>query len=629
MVDSLRSVPAELRDQFQQLFTLKVEHAPFDDGVFEQLDEAAQKICNTSTESLTSSFKHINLIVLLKNRSTREILAFVTVILNTSNNVAVVSSICAAYDNHVAYDICVHGLLARELLEMGIAEIALSSTENQEYYEYLGYRKMQIDSNGRIVVRTFNGAAMVMEDIASSKLIQIFPEKLERTLGILQSVRGTLSLQGQLKQSSNSKNLSQFWTYSLRHTSEVLIDELEWSYKIPPNASVLENGWFTAYSAEERKAMLRDATWISAFKLNKSTVATPYAFVMAKEHSDVVELFPFVVQRIGKTETDIPRALLMIATLLMLRFLKRQGFKKAFAVGVAPDLLKQMGFHKRKPWKNLIVPAAEDFYVLNLQRDLKQITAELISFAWQTHQRAISSTTTVEDFLLPDFPLHSISKAKALEKAKIALGELHEHTILGGLVTVEARWKTERTSKGKQVVEAYVLNARVFLREDANWLPPDKPNTILAQLKQVVANNSQFSRVYPAIGYFSIIYEAEPLAVDANLDVRMGQFYSALALLPTPPYELKGFMAIALGTVLIDELRRETILPNMTFGLEASGELGNKSMHGLVDYYQNTLGLQVVRPQQLEQDINEGSVIMMASVADVVNACAKKFQKLT
>jgi hypothetical protein len=87
-------------------------------------------------------------------------------------------------------------------------------------------------------------------------------------------------------------------------------------------------------------------------------------------------------------------------------------------------------------------------------------------------------------------------------------------------------------------------------------------------------------------------------------------------------------MATALCTVLLDELKRGTILPDMLFGLEASGQLGTKSMHGLVNYYRSTFGLQVANPDQLEQDI-ESAVVMVAPVLEITSACAHRSQQGT
>jgi hypothetical protein len=195
--------------------------------------------------------------------------------------------------------------------------------------------------------------------------------------------------------------------------------------------------------------------------------------------------------------------------------------------------------------------------------------------------------------------------------------ELHKHVILGGLAVVEAKWEKNR------IFGNFELHAHAFLKRDGDWVPSSKPEIIMRQLKLAVGGKLHLYDSYPAIGYFTIVCETRPLAIDADLDLRMCSFYSGIALLPNPPREFKRFMAIALGTVLMDEVSRGTLQPNMLFGLEASGRLGDKDMLGLVEYYQEALGLRIVRPARLYRDIEEGSVIMMALISEVVDAAKK------
>lgn len=631
--DPYSNVPEELRSRFRQVFDLKIEHAPFDDDSIDALRKASKVACRTEDfdSYLGYSAHRVDMLVLLKKRKTRDIVSFAMVSIRKDIGVAVLSLICAAYDDNVSYGIVTHGILAQHLLAMGITEIALSSVnENEGYYKYLGYRQTQRDARGRILARTFDGRGMVMDDIAQSNLMKIFPQKLEKTLGVMQSLGEPITLNGQLRDTSDWQYLRRYWQHQLRHVSEVSMKELDWSYEQLPYASrmnVLESGWIVTYSVEDRNETLREADWVSSFELEKSDTPYPHAFVMAKEHGDFVELFPWVIHRLKSGDTSIPTALLALAAVLMLRSLKKKGFKTAFVVGSVSNLLKKMGFRVQKPWKDLIVPTSKDLYVLDLEStDLRQLTVELMDDAVRAHNSVSAMADVVGELSVDTTPV--LEKENAKTTARLAVGRSRKYPILGGLAFVEVVWDTTELSFGDSLATSYVLNARIFLQTDADWSPPSRAKTILNQLKKAIVDNRQFSKIFPAVGYFAIVYEVEALSADADLDLRMSQFYSALALMKKPPQELKGIMAIALGTTLINELKRGTMLPNMTFGLEASGDLGGKDMQGLVDYYHNTLGLEVVRPDRLAQDLKDGNVIMMSTVSGVVDACTRRFQDL-
>lgn len=622
--DSYHIIPIELRERFQQIFEVEILYAPFEDDIETKLREASKIACRTDRfmNYLSYRIEHANFLVVLKQKSIRKIVSFALASVRSDINIAVLSLICAAYDDSVSYGIITHGILGKELLRMGISEIVLSSVrENKNYYEYLGYQQTQQDEKGRIIARTFDGIAMVMNDIAQSTLMQIFSQKLEKTLGVLQSFGNSLTLQGRLTGTSEWQNILRYWNYSLRHASEVSIEELDWSYENFPEISkmnVLESDWFFNYTKTERKQTLSEANWVSSFKLNQSSSIYSHVFLMAKEHEDSIELFPWVIHRLEDNEISIPLGLLAIAAVMMLRYLKRSGFKKAFVVGGIPEMLKSIGFELKLPWKNLIIPTTKDLYVIELESvDFKKKTFELVSATWEAHHN-------FPLFITPMDTKSRSTKEDAIKTAKLAIGKLRRHSILGGLAVVETEWETDRLLKGRTSVDTYALTARIFLQE-ANWIPPNRAQTILEELKRIVAFNPQFSEKFPAIGYFAIVYEVEALTPQVNLDLRMASFYSALALLESQPQELKGFMAIALGTVLIDELKYGTLLSDMLFGLEASGALGNKNMIGLVEYYR-TLGFQVVKPNRLEQDIEDRSVIMMTSISAVVTACKQKFK---
>ncbi len=219
--------------------------------------------------------------------------------------------------------------------------------------------------------------------------------------------------------------------------------------------------------------------------------------------------------------------------------------------------------------------------------------------------------------------IFSISKSQALENAWSQIYQpLRSQVLLNGLIRVEFKWRLMQVIKDSNFVETPVLKARVYLQEDANWSLASMPKIILNRLEKAVRRIPQFSDILPAIGYFKILYEVQSHG-KLDFDVRMSSFYSSLVHLKKQPQELKGFMSIALGTVLSGELERGTLAPYMKFGLEASGYLRGKDMRGLVDYYRTNLGLEVVSPETLESDIEEVDVPMQASVIDVVQACMR------
>ena len=619
-------VPLYLRERFEQLFEVKIEHAPFDDDVAQDLLKASEIACRGVDffGYIGDSLEEVDLVFFLKLRRTREIVSFATVLLRVDIPVAVLSLICAKSGENLSYGIIMHGIVAAELVRLDITEIVLSSVNNtEEYYEYLGYKRTLNDASGRVIARTTDGVPMVMDNIRDSNLFKIFPQKLEKTVGVLQSFGIALPIQGQLKQTSDWQNLSRIWKHSLRHISEVSLDELTWGYASPPqNLERTESFWALEYSSADKEQILKESDWISSFKLNKDTVTTPHAFVLAKEHDDVVEMFPWVTREIGTQSTTIPQSLLMIAALLMLRFFKRRGVKKAFTVSLPSAMLKRMGFKEREAWETLIVPTTKDLYAINLQSaDLKKTTAELIRLAWNTHQHFMPGAITADD-MLSGTP--AVPTIQFVDKALKAVYESpRNYTLLEGKISVETTWKTAKLAAGKTLVDTPVLHTLVYL-QDEGWSLTNTPRMILNKLKKAVKGNLQFSSIFPAIGYFDIVYEVEPLTENVNLDLRMSTFYSALALLPRSPPELKGFMATALGVVLSNELQRGTISSNMTFGLEASGRFGAKDMRGLVEYYQEKLGLRVARPNLLDVDIEDGAVIMLASVSEVLNAIERK-----
>lgn len=632
--DPYSHIPVELRSRFQQVFELEIQVAPFEDGIVAELSEASRITCRTEdfANYLLYSISRVDLLILLRKRRSWQIISFATASLRTDIGVAVLSLICAAYDDNVSYGIITHGVLARELLRRGITEIALSSVnDNESYYSYLGYSQTQMDARGRILARTYDGRTMVMNDISKSTLVKVFPQKLEKTLGILQSLNSPFALQTRKVNTLPSwKNLLRYWQHSFRYADDVPMKELDWSYEelpYPSKVNVLESGWVATYTSQDRRQTLREADWVSSFKLNNPAIPYVHAFVMGKQHGDDVELFPWAIHRLGENEKSIPIALLAVAAVLMLRFLRREKIKRAFIVGSLGGLYKALGFTVQQPWENVIVPTTKDFYVLDLNSvNLTELTANLIDAAWEVHNNATAMAALMSQLPSNDQPL--TTKAKAKMAAKRASVRAEWYSILGGLAMVEVKWDTTKTSQGEALVDTYVLKARVLLQELADWSPPGRRQAILAELKTAVADNPEFSKLFPAVGYFTILYELEPISPDADLDLRMSQFYSALALMESPPAELKGIMAIALGTTLINELKRGTILPSMKFGLEASGDLGDKDMYGLVEYYRNTLGLQVVKPEQLDQDVKDGNVIMMTTVSNVVDACSRKFRDL-
>lgn len=619
-------IPVYLREQFEQLFEVKIERSPFDDDVEQDLLKASEIACRGVNffGYIVDSLQEVDFVFILKLRRTGEIVSFATVLLRVDIPIAVLSLICAKSSQNVSYGIVMHGIVAAELTRLGITEIVLSSVNNTEkYYEYLGYKRALNDASGRVIARTTDGAPMVMNDIRDSNLVRIFPQKLEKTVGMLQSFGIALPIQGQLKQTSEWQNLSQIWKHSLRHASEVSLDELIWGYASPPeDLELIESFWAFEYSTADKERILRESDWISSFKLNKDTVTVPHAFLLAKEHDDVIELFPWVTRAINGKSTTIPHALLMIAALLMLRFLKAKGFKKAFAINFPSRMLKRMGFKEREAWETLIVPTTKDLYAINLQSaDLKKTTAELVKLAWSTQQHFMPNVTTADDVLSETLPV------PVTEFAGKALKAVYEsprtYSLLDGKILVETRWSTAKMSAGKTLVDSPTLGARVYL-QDSGWPLASMPQIILKRLKAAVKGNSQFSSIFPAIGYFDIVYEVEPLAEDVSLDLRMSTFYSALSLLPQQQPELRGFMATALGVVLTSEIQRGTISASMMFGLEASGSLGSKNMMGLVNYYHDKLGLQVARPNSLEADIEEFDVIMLAPLSKVLDTIERR-----
>jgi hypothetical protein len=618
--------PVYLREQFEQLFEVKIERAPFDDDVGQELLKASEIACRGVNffGYIIDSLEEVDLVFILRFRRTGQIVSFATALLRVDIPVAVLSLICAKSDEKVSYGIVMHGIVGAELTRLGITEVVLSSVNDTEkYYEYLGYKRALTDASGRAIARTTDGAPMVMNDIRDSNLVKIFPQKLEKLVGVVQSFGIALPIQGQIKQTSEWQSLSQIWQHSLRHASEVSLDELIWGYASPPeDIEITESFWAFECSRADKARILKESDWISAFKLNKATVTVPHAFVLAKEHGDVVELFPWVTREINGKSTTIPQSLLMVAALLMLRFFRAKGFKKAFVINFPLWLLKRMGFREREAWETLIVPTTKDLYAINLQSaDLKKTTSELVKLAWNTQQHFMPNAITADDMLPETLP---VSITEFVGKALKAVYELpRNYILLDGKILVETRWSTTKMSAGKTLVDSPVLNAHMYLQDDG-WPLASMSQIILKRLKVAVKGDSQFSPIFPAIGYFNIVYEVEPLAEDASLDLRMSAFYSALALLPRQQPELRGFMATALGAVLTSEIQRGTISPNMTFGLEASGNLGSKNMMGLVNYYRSKLGLQVARPNSLEADIEEGAVIMLAPLSKVLDTIEER-----
>lgn len=400
-------IPEELRERFNQVFELKTEMGPFDESLESDLLEASVVACRGRDflDYMRSSLNHIDLIMFLRRRRTKEIVAFAMVGLRVDIPVAILSLICAKAGDNVSYGIILHGLLAKELMRLGIEEIALSSVDdNDSYYNYLGYRRALVDGYGRAILRTTDGRAMIMDDIQSSNLLKIFSGKLERTLGILQSFASPIPLlEGQIKQSSNWQNLSRFWRHSILPAGEARGEDLVWVTDISAEAplpSVGEKVWNLSYSFQEQVRTLRESDWISSFQLNVPGVVAPHAFVMAREHANVVELFPWVSRNVGKTASPLGLALLVIAAALLLRSMKKAGFEKAVAVSFVPQLLKKMGFRKTEFMEEIIVPTTKSLYVMDLKKmDLKRLTNGWVKTAWDTQTQFFPSVQTPNDFL--------------------------------------------------------------------------------------------------------------------------------------------------------------------------------------------------------------------------------------
>lgn len=222
--------------------------------------------------------------------------------------------------------------------------------------------------------------------------------------------------------------------------------------------------------------------------------------------------------------------------------------------------------------------------------------------------------------------LEKLSKNRTTDDCAAIEVQHHTYLLPGGLAEVKTE-STIRAAGGKRL--RGVLSARVYLREDGNWPLPSMPQILLEQIQTAVRRHddefSSFSSsscssadsVYPAVGYFNIISDRSPVHNPQRL--RMGAFYSALAFLPKTQPEMRGFMAAALKMVLSHELQRGTFTPDMVFCLEASGRLRSKDMHGLVDYYHNKLGLDVVRPDSFDQDVESGAVVMEAPLSKILS----------
>lgn len=331
---------------------------------------------------LDHAIPRTNLGFLLMDRKTEDVLAFAILKKREDIPVAVLSLICGKSGNGVTYfGLILHGMVAEYLLRIGVREIVLSasSPRNASYYEYLGYRQAYVDKYQRIIAQTEDGFTMVLEDIPNSNLMKIFPEKLKKTLA-------NMPLKGQLRDSSPWQSISRFFKFELTSNKETSLREFSFAFR---------------GGKEVNQKTFERLNWIARFRLNKEDSLTWYAFAGAKEHPEGwIEIFPLGEWTLDIGDNEFSPDLIPVAILMLLRALKKRGFKNAFCVeSDNSDLLIRTGFTVVDPPANLIVPTSKDLYAISLDADLKALTMQAIEHSNQIVEHYTTSETTIDDFV--------------------------------------------------------------------------------------------------------------------------------------------------------------------------------------------------------------------------------------
>jgi hypothetical protein len=381
-------VPRQYLYRFNGKFELRIHEGELDDEIANMLRDAEQLVCRDEYQYMLNYLMHaesrVNLTFLLLDRETEEVLSFAILKVRDDSPVATLSLICGKASKGAYYGWVVHALAAIYLIEDGKTEIALtaSNRKNAQYYHYLGYRPARQDSSGRIIAQSVDGASMVLENIERSVLMKNFPEKLEKTM----ENHRAIPITGRLKQSDAWSNISRFFKHELKPTNG-----LDWKE------------WQLSYQRDDKiRYILDTSSWISYFELKPSS-ALKYGFAIAKEWNGIAEIYPIMdLIPINVKTADEGRPVLelsSVATLLLLRFLRKRGFAKAFTLDLENrGELLDMGFVVTDPPENVVVPTSRDFYMIDLANsDLQGITMDLVERSSSILEQFTDEDTTIGD----------------------------------------------------------------------------------------------------------------------------------------------------------------------------------------------------------------------------------------